>query len=78
MDEKKTNTGFIAFFFFFQGIFMTGMILFAIYNNKIIPCIKDKNTQIELLLQELNKTMNKNHNHSDNYFNKNPFRTIDV
>lgn len=37
MSEAKFRIGFLSFFFFFQGVFLTGMILFAVFNNKVVP-----------------------------------------
>lgn len=48
-------------FFFFQGVFITVMILFAVFDRKVVPVIKEKNTQIEILVNELNKVNKKNH-----------------
>lgn len=56
MNDSKFKIGFLSFFFFFQGAFLTLMILLGIFNNKIVPTMKEKNTQIELLLKELNRT----------------------
>ena len=46
-------------FFFFQGVFITVMILFAVFDRKVVPVIKEKNTQIEILVNELNKVNKK-------------------
>ena len=37
--------------------------------------MKEKNTQIELLLKELNRTKYKGHNHSENNIQKSPEKT---
>lgn len=55
MNDIKIRAGFLYFFFFFQGVFLTGMILLAVFDNKIIPVIKEKDMEIELLLNEMNK-----------------------
>lgn len=75
MNESKFKIGFLSFFFFFQGAFLTLMILLGIFNNKIIPTMKEKNTQVELLLKELNRTKYKGHNHSENNIQKSPEKT---
>lgn len=61
MSEAKFRIGFLSFFFFFQGVFITVMILFAVFDRKVVPVIKEKNTQIEILVNELNKVNKKNH-----------------
>lgn len=64
MSEAKFRIGFLSFFFFFQGVFLTGMILFAVFNNKVVPVMKDKDTEIELLLNEINRIKHRGHTHS--------------
>lgn len=61
MNIEKFRAGFLSFFFFFQGVFITVMILFAVFDRKVVPVIKEKNTQIEILVNELNKVNKKNH-----------------
>lgn len=63
MSEAKFRIGFLSFFFFFQGVFLTGMILLALFDHRIVPVMKEKNTQIELLVNELNSIKNRNHKH---------------
>lgn len=63
MNEAKFRVMFLSFFFFFQGVFLAGMILFAVFDRKVVPVIKKKNTQIEMLVNELNKIKKMNHNH---------------
>ena len=63
MNEAKFRVMFLSFFFFFQGVFFAGMILFAVFDRKVVPVIKEKNTQIEMLVNELNKIKKKNHKH---------------
>lgn len=65
MNETKITTGFLSFFFFFQGVFLAVMILFTIFNYKIVPEITKKNSQIELLVNELNKIKHKDHDYSE-------------
>lgn len=55
MYEAKLKSGFLYFFFFLQGVFLTGMILFVLFENKFIPIVIEKNTQIKTLVNELNK-----------------------
>lgn len=66
MNEAKFRIGFLSFFFFFQGAFLAGMILFAVFDRKFVPVIKEKNTQIEMLVNELYKIKGRGHNHSGN------------
>lgn len=66
MNESKIRAGFLYFFFFFQGVFLTGMILLAIFDNKIVPVMKEKDTEIEFLLNEVNRIKHRGHNHSEN------------
>ena len=63
MNKEKFRPGFLSFFFFFQGVFITVMILFAVFDKKVVPVIKEKNTQIEMLVNELNKINKNNYNH---------------
>lgn len=55
MTEAKFRTFFLAFFFFFQGVFLTGMILLVLFDHKVIPVIREKNVVIEKLADELNE-----------------------
>lgn len=64
MNKEKFRAGFLSFFFFFQGVFITVMILFAVFDRKVVPVIKEKNTQIEILVNELNKRNYKGPNYS--------------
>ncbi len=70
MNKEKFRAGFLSFFFFFQGVFITVMILFAVFDRKVVPVIKEKNTQIEILVNELNKVNKKNHKHFYNNVNE--------
>lgn len=72
MHEAKLKSGFLYFFFFLQGVFLTGMILFVLFENKFVPIVIEKNTQIKTLVNELNK---RKHSYPDIEY-KNPFYDV--
>lgn len=68
MAEVKFKTWILSVFFFFQGVFLTGLILLMLFDNKFIPVIKEKNIIIESLVDELNGRNYKNYNHTENVY----------
>ena len=72
MHEAKLKSGFLYIFFFLQGVFLTGMIHFVLFENKFVPIVIEKNTRIKTLVNELNK---RKHSHPDIEY-KNPFYDV--
>lgn len=50
MHEAKLKSGFLYIFFFLQGVFLTGMIHFVLFENKFVPIVIEKIPKLKLLL----------------------------
>lgn len=63
--DKRQKIGLIVFSFI-HGVFLTVVVLFALFELKVLPCIQEKNAQIKLLSEKILESRKYNYNYKDN------------